>query len=59
LLTIGQYLAPSAKHHPVHAFIEPSTFEEYGELACKKGFSFVASAPLVRSSYQAEEALHF
>ena len=57
LLTIGQYLAPSTEHHPVHAFIEPSTFEEYGELARKRGFSFVASAPLVRSSYQAEEAL--
>ena len=58
LLTIGQYLAPSLEHHPVQAFIEPSIFEEYGEIARKKGLSFVASAPLVRSSYQAEEALN-
>ena len=57
LLTIGQYLAPSAEHHPVYAFIVPVIFEEYGELARRKGFSFVASAPLVRSSYQADEAL--
>jgi len=57
LLTIGQYLAPSHDHHPVQAFIEPKMFDHYGKLARDKGFSFVASAPLVRSSYQAEEAL--
>jgi len=57
LLTIGQYLAPSHEHHPVQAFIEPDVFEHYGEIARSKGFSFVASAPLVRSSYQAEKAL--
>ena len=57
LLTIGQYLAPSHSHYPVQAFLEPEVFEQYGEIARSKGFSFVASAPLVRSSYQAEEAL--
>jgi lipoic acid synthetase len=57
LLTIGQYLAPSLNHYPVQDFIAPEMFEEYGDLARQKGFSFVASAPLVRSSYQAEEAL--
>ena len=56
-LTIGQYLAPTKNHVPVEAYIEPAQFEEYGELARAKGFSFVASAPLVRSSYHAEEAL--
>ena len=56
-LTIGQYLAPSKAHHPVRAYIPPEIFDEYGETARKKGFSFVASAPLVRSSYQAGEAL--
>jgi len=57
LLTIGQYLAPSLNHHPVQAFIEPKVFEEYKQLAQQKSFGFVASAPLVRSSYNASEAL--
>jgi len=57
LLTMGQYLAPSLEHHPVEAFIEPETFDRYGDIAREKGFAFVASAPLVRSSYMAEEAL--
>ena len=56
-LTIGQYLAPSKEHYPVREYIEPGVFEEYGNIARKKGFSFVASAPLVRSSYYAAEAL--
>ena len=58
-LTIGQYLAPSKDHYPVKRYIEPSEFDEYGQLAKQKGFSFVASAPFVRSSYNAEEALNF
>ena len=57
LLTIGQYLAPSLEHYPVQDFIDPSVFDKYAETARKKGFNFVASAPLVRSSYQAEESL--
>jgi len=56
-LTIGQYLAPSAAHLPVQAYIEPDQFAEYGEIAREMGFAFVASAPFVRSSYHAGEAL--
>jgi lipoic acid synthetase len=56
-LTIGQYLAPSPKHLPIREYIEPSQFDKFSEIARKKGFSFVASAPLVRSSYHADEAL--
>jgi len=56
-LTIGQYLAPSPQHLPIQEYIEPDTFDEYGKTARKKGFSFVASAPFVRSSYHAGEAL--
>jgi len=56
-LTIGQYLAPSKRHFPVHDYIEPEKFEKYGEIARQKGFAFVSSAPLVRSSYHADEAL--
>lgn len=56
-LTIGQYLSPTRAHLPVQAYIEPAQFDEYGAIARQKGFSFVASAPLVRSSYQASEAL--
>jgi len=55
-LTIGQYLAPSKQHLPVKEYITPAQFEEYGEAARQKGFAFVASAPLVRSSFRAGEA---
>jgi lipoic acid synthetase len=56
-LTVGQYLAPSAQHHPVVDYIHPDTFKEYEETALSLGFKYVASGPLVRSSYQAEKAL--
>jgi lipoic acid synthetase len=56
-LTIGQYLAPTREHLPVRAYIHPDQFAEYGALAKEMGFSFVASAPFVRSSYHAGEAL--
>jgi len=56
-ITIGQYLSPSCEHYPVHEYITPRQFEEYGAEAKAKGFAFVASAPLVRSSYNACEAL--
>ncbi|MDR0519248.1 MAG: lipoyl synthase [Clostridiales Family XIII bacterium] len=56
-LTIGQYLAPSSAHHPVVEYVAPETFDAYAETARAKGFAFVASAPFVRSSYRAEEAL--
>ena len=53
VLTLGQYLRPTPNHLPVVEYIEPETFQLYGEIARKKGFTFVASAPLVRSSYHA------
>lgn len=53
LLTLGQYLAPSAHHWPVERYLEPSEFEELREEALDAGFSAVASGPLVRSSYHA------
>jgi len=56
ILTIGQYLAPSRAHHPVVAYVTPEEFTQYKEEAEGLGFLFVASAPLVRSSYMAEEA---
>ncbi|MDP3283368.1 MAG: lipoyl synthase, partial [Desulfobacterales bacterium] len=59
LLTVGQYLAPSDKHHPVVEFVQPDIFEEYRIEGLKRGFKHVASAPLVRSSYHAEQATEF
>lgn len=55
ILTIGQYLAPSIDHHEVVEYIRPEVFDEYKRLGEKLGFLSVASAPLVRSSYNAEE----
>lgn len=55
VLTLGQYLRPTPNHLPVVEFVSPETFGLYGEIARKKGFTFVASAPLVRSSYHAGE----
>ncbi len=55
-LTVGQYLAPSKKHHAVVEYIHPDEFERYREIALNMGFKYVASGPLVRSSYQAEKA---
>jgi lipoic acid synthetase len=54
ILTIGQYLQPTPKHLPVFDFITPEKFALYGELARSKGFRYVESGPLVRSSYHAE-----
>ena len=54
-LTIGQYLSPSARHAPVREYVPPERFAEYGELGTKMGFQYVASGPLVRSSYRAGE----
>jgi len=53
LLTIGQYLAPSSNHHPVIRFVPPQEFDEYEYVAREMGFRGVASAPLVRSSFDA------
>ena len=57
LLTIGQYLRPSAHHAPVREYVRPEQFEEYRELGEAMGFRHVASGPLVRSSYRAGEVL--
>jgi len=55
ILTLGQYLQPTHKHLPVAEFITPDVFEEYKEIGLAKGFKFVESGPLVRSSYHAEK----
>jgi len=55
VLTLGQYLRPSPQHLPVVSYVEPSQFDAYKEIAVKKGFRHVASAPLVRSSYHAAD----
>jgi lipoic acid synthetase len=54
-ITIGQYLAPSRKHHPVKAFVTPDEFRSYETVAYSKGFLMVASSPLTRSSHHAGE----
>jgi lipoyl synthase len=55
LLTIGQYLSPSKDHYSVHEYIHPDIFEEYKHIALDIGFKIVASAPFVRSSYNAAD----
>jgi lipoic acid synthetase len=55
LLTIGQYLSPSPRHHPVVNFVTPEEFQRYEDIGREMGFARVASAPLVRSSYKAAE----
>ncbi|MDC0248217.1 lipoyl synthase, partial [Pelagibacteraceae bacterium] len=54
-LTIGQYLQPTVKHYPLHRYVHPDEFQELKELALSKGFLIVASSPLTRSSYHADE----
>ena len=55
ILTLGQYLQPTLKHLPVAEFVSPEKFEEYGRRAGEMGFVYVASGPMVRSSYHADE----
>jgi lipoic acid synthetase len=55
ILTLGQYLQPTLRHLPVEEFVSPAQFEEYGERARQMGFIHVASGPMVRSSYHADE----
>ena len=55
MVTIGQYLQPSPHHLPVSKFVHPEEFREYEEFAFDLGFKSVASGPLVRSSYHADE----
>ena len=54
VMTLGQYLAPSEHHLKIEEFIRPEQFKKYKEVGLKKGFTFVESTPLVRSSYHAE-----
>ena len=54
-ITIGQYLQPSKKHHPVKAFVTPDEFRSYETVAYSKGFLVVAASPLTRSSHHAGE----
>ena len=55
LLTIGQYLRPSKKHHPLIRFYHPDEFKVFQEEGLRMGFKHVAAGPLVRSSYHADE----
>jgi lipoyl synthase len=55
IITIGQYLAPSIDHHPVIEYVHPDVFEKYKLIGMDLGFKNVVSAPLVRSSYHADE----
>jgi lipoic acid synthetase len=55
VLTMGQYLRPTPQHLPVVEYIRPEVFDLYGEIARNKGFTHVASGPLVRSSYHAAD----
>ena len=54
-ITIGQYLQPSVKHHPLDRYYHPDEFKEFENIAKTKGFLLVSSSPLTRSSYHADE----
>ena len=54
-ITIGQYLQPSPKHHPLNRYYHPNEFKEFEHIAKTKGFLLVSSSPLTRSSYHADE----
>ena len=54
-ITIGQYLQPSPKHHPLHRYYTPEEFKELENIAKTKGFLLVSSSPLTRSSYHADD----
>jgi lipoic acid synthetase len=54
-LTIGQYLQPTPRHHPVERYVAPAEFEDYARMARAKGFLMVSASPLTRSSYHAGE----
>ncbi len=57
IVTLGQYLQPTRRHLPVAEYVTPEQFEKYKTEALARGFDYVASGPLVRSSYLAEQAL--
>lgn len=55
VVTLGQYMRPTKKHMPVSEFVTPAAFEAYQKAAEQMGFLYVASGPMVRSSYRAGE----
>ena len=57
ILTLGQYLQPTKEHLPVAEFVHPDKFAQFKSIGMKKGFRYVESGPLVRSSYHAEKHL--
>ena len=57
IVTVGQYLRPTARHRPVHRYVHPDEFDEYRDFGEKAGLSKVESGPRVRSSYHARESL--
>ncbi len=58
MITLGQYLQPSKNHLPVDRFVTPEAFDELGRIATELGFKHVASGPMVRSSYHADQQAH-
>ena len=58
MLTLGQYLQPSAHHLPVLRYVEPAVFERFEQRAHELGFSHAACGPMVRSSYHADAQAH-
>jgi len=58
MVTIGQYLQPTPHHHPVLRYWTPAEFDALAEYGHKLGFTHVASGPLVRSSYHADQMAH-
>ncbi len=57
IVTIGQYLRPTARHRPIHRYVEPAEFAKYAEFGRRIGLPHVESGPLVRSSYHARDSL--
>jgi lipoic acid synthetase len=54
VLTIGQYLQPTKRHIAIAEYVHPDLFQEYKEIGLSRGFDYVESGPMVRSSYHAE-----
>jgi lipoic acid synthetase len=58
MITIGQYLSPSAHHLPVIRYVHPDTFKMFEDAAIQMGFSHAAVGAMVRSSYHADQQAH-
>ncbi len=58
VMTIGQYLQPTQKHLPVSEYVTPEQFEKYKQVGLEKGFKYVESGPMVRSSYHADQHIN-